>query len=93
MLHFSLPEGLEDVAKFPDLIAELLRRNYTEEEVKKVVGENLIRVFEKAEEVSVIIRKIVLVNSMYKSVLIYRSVVSCKKPGRCSNLVVKISSY
>ena len=52
ILHFSLPEGLEDVATFPDLVAELLRRNYTEDEVKKVVGENLIRVFEKAEEVS-----------------------------------------
>jgi len=57
ILHFSLPEGLGDVSKFPDLIAELLRRNYTEEEVKKVVGENLIRVFEKAEEVSVIMCK------------------------------------
>jgi len=77
-LHFSLPEGLEDVTKFPDLIAELLRRNYTEDEVKKVVGENIIRVFEKAEEVSVIMWKCMLVNSMYKSVLIYPSVVSCK---------------
>lgn len=51
-VYLSLPEGLEDVTKFPDLVAELLRRNYTEEEVKKVVGENLIRVFEKAEQVS-----------------------------------------
>ncbi|RMX42542.1 hypothetical protein pdam_00016720 [Pocillopora damicornis] len=47
-----LPKGLGDVSKFPDLIAELLKRNYTEEEVKKVVGENLIRAFEKAEEVA-----------------------------------------
>ena len=51
-IYLSLPEGLGDVSKFPDLIAELLRRGYTEEEVKKVVGENLIRVFEKAEQVS-----------------------------------------
>lgn len=48
----TLPEGLEDVTKFPDLVAELLRRKYTEDEVKKVVGENLIRVFEKAEQVA-----------------------------------------
>lgn len=48
----TLPEGLEDVTKFPDLVAELLRRKYTENEVKKVVGENLIRVFEKAEKVA-----------------------------------------
>lgn len=47
-----LPKGLGDVAKFPDLIAELLKRNYTADEVKKVVGENLIRAFEKAEEVA-----------------------------------------
>lgn len=52
IIYFSLPKGLGDVSKFPDLIAELLKRNYTEEEVKKVVGENLIRAFEKAEEVS-----------------------------------------
>lgn len=50
--YFSLPEGLEDVTKFPDLVAELVKRGYTEDEVKKVVGENLIRAFEKAEEVS-----------------------------------------
>lgn len=47
-----LPQGLGDVTKFPDLIAELLKRKYTEEEVKKVVGENLIRAFKKAEEVA-----------------------------------------
>ena len=51
-IYLSLPEGLEDVTKFPDLVAELLRRDYTEDEVKKIVGENLIRVFEKAEQVS-----------------------------------------
>jgi len=61
-LNFSLPVGLDDVSKFPDLIAELLRRNYTEDEVKKVVGENLIRVFEKAEEVSMIKHKCKLVD-------------------------------
>ncbi|KAL9976696.1 hypothetical protein ACROYT_G014023 [Oculina patagonica] len=47
-----LPEGLADVTTFPDLVAELLKRGYTDEEVKKVVGENLIRAFEKAEQVA-----------------------------------------
>lgn len=47
-----LPKGLEDVTKFPDLIAELLRRGYSDEDARKVVGENLIRAFEKAEEVA-----------------------------------------
>lgn len=40
------------MSTFPDLIAELLKRGYTDEEVRKVVGENLIRAFEKAEQVS-----------------------------------------
>lgn len=38
--------------KFFDLVVEFFRRNYIEEEVKKVVGENFIRVFEKVEQVS-----------------------------------------
>ncbi|KAK3745581.1 hypothetical protein QZH41_005075 [Actinostola sp. cb2023] len=47
-----LPVGLEDVSKFPDLIAALLKRGYSDEDIKKVAGENLIRVFEKAEQVA-----------------------------------------
>jgi len=42
---------LGDVTTFPNLIAELLKRGYSDEDVKKVVGENLIRTFKKAEEV------------------------------------------
>lgn len=48
----SLPSGLEDVTKFPDLVAELFKRGYSDEDVRKVVGENLIRAFEKAEKVA-----------------------------------------
>ncbi|XP_006152593.1 dipeptidase 1 [Tupaia chinensis] len=47
-----LPVGLEDVSKYPDLIAELLRRNWTEDEVRGVLARNLLRVFRKVEEVS-----------------------------------------
>jgi len=45
----STPAGLEDVSKFPALTAELLRRGYTELEVKKVLGMNLLRVMRAAE--------------------------------------------
>jgi membrane dipeptidase len=45
----SAPSGLEDVSKFPVLTAELLRRGYTELEVKKVLGLNLLRVMRAAE--------------------------------------------
>ncbi len=45
----SAPSGLEDVSMFPVLTAELLRRGYTELEVKKVLGLNLLRVMRAAE--------------------------------------------
>ena len=45
----AAPSGLEDVSKFPALTAELLRRGYTELEVKKVLGLNLLRVMRAAE--------------------------------------------
>jgi membrane dipeptidase len=48
----SVPVGLEDVSKFPDLIAELLRRGWTETEVKKVAGLNILRVMREAERVA-----------------------------------------
>lgn len=48
----EVPVGLEDVSKFPDLIAELLRRGWTEADVKKVAGLNTLRVMREAERVS-----------------------------------------
>ena len=46
------PEGLCDVSHYPDLFAELARRGWTDEEMKKVAGLNLIRVFKTVEVVS-----------------------------------------
>ena len=45
----SVPVGLEDVSKFPDLIAELLRRGWSEQDVRKVTGLNALRVLRAAE--------------------------------------------
>ena len=53
----SLPEGLEDVSTFPDLVAELLRRGYSEPQVKKVVGLNLLRVMRDVEKVAARLRR------------------------------------
>jgi membrane dipeptidase len=44
--------GLEDVSTYPDLIAELLRRGYSDEDVKKITGRNILRVFKRAEQVA-----------------------------------------
>jgi membrane dipeptidase len=48
----SVPVGLENVSKFPDLIAELLRRGWKVEDIKKVVGLNALRVLRDAERVA-----------------------------------------
>lgn len=48
----EVPVGLEDVSKFPDLLAELLRRGWTETDVKKVAGLNALRVLRDAERVA-----------------------------------------
>jgi len=45
----EVPVGLEDVSKFPDLLAELLRRGWSEEDVRKVAGLNALRVLRAAE--------------------------------------------
>lgn len=46
------PQGLEDVSTFPALVAELLRRGYTDDDVEKVLGRNLLRVMRAAEQVA-----------------------------------------
>ena len=51
---FRVPKGLEDVSKFPKLLEELLRRGYSEEDVSKVVGKNLITAMEKMEKVTMV---------------------------------------
>jgi membrane dipeptidase len=48
----SLPVGLEDVSTYPDLFAELLRRGYSEEELQKIAGLNMLRVLRDVEEAS-----------------------------------------
>uniref|UniRef100_A0A3B4HC17 Dipeptidase n=1 Tax=Pundamilia nyererei TaxID=303518 RepID=A0A3B4HC17_9CICH len=47
----SFPHGLEDVSKYPALIQELLRRNWTENELAGVLRHNFLRVFEQVERV------------------------------------------
>lgn len=51
------PKGLEDVTKFPDLVAELLRQGIAEKDVIKIIGGNVLRVWEEADEVSAKLKK------------------------------------
>jgi membrane dipeptidase len=44
--------GLEDVSTYPMLVAELLRRGYTDDEIKKLAHRNILRVLRAAEAVA-----------------------------------------
>jgi membrane dipeptidase len=46
---FALPEGLQDASGYPNLVAELLRRDYTEDEIAQILGENILRVWSEVE--------------------------------------------
>lgn len=48
----SLPIGMEDISKLPALTYELLRRGYSENDVRKILGENFMRAFARAESVA-----------------------------------------
>ena len=45
----SLPTGLKDVSSYPSLIGALLQRGYTENDIEKILGGNLLRVWEEVE--------------------------------------------
>jgi membrane dipeptidase len=45
----SVPVGLEDVSTYPHLMAELLRRGYSDDDVKKIAGRNILRVMRQVE--------------------------------------------
>ncbi len=51
------PVGLDDVSRYPYLTAELLRRGYSDAEVKKVIGGNLLRVMRQVEKVAARLQK------------------------------------
>ncbi len=53
----SVVQGLEDVSTYPALTAELLRRGYKDDEIKKILGLNILRVMRKAEAVSARLQK------------------------------------
>ena len=53
----STPQGLEDSSKFPELFAELIRRGWTDADLKKLAGQNLLRVFRAAEATAARLQK------------------------------------
>lgn len=48
----DMPEGAKDVSMLPNITYELLKRGYSETDIRKILGGNLLRVFAEAERVS-----------------------------------------
>ena len=48
----SLPLGLKDVSEYPNLIAELLRRGYSPDDIAKVCYKNVFRVWNEVISIS-----------------------------------------
>jgi membrane dipeptidase len=47
-----VPEGLEDVSKFPDLIAALMERGWSDTALEKLASRNFLRVMRGVERVA-----------------------------------------
>jgi membrane dipeptidase len=52
-----VPRGLEDVSRFPQLFAELIRRGWSDGDLRKVAGGNIIRAFRAAERAAARLRR------------------------------------
>lgn len=48
----SVPSGLDDVSYFPNMFARMLERGWSESDLIKIAGENLLRVFSEVEKYS-----------------------------------------
>ncbi len=53
----NLPDGLQDVSTYPALLVELSKRGWTEGDLRKVAGENILRAMSTAEQVSARLRR------------------------------------
>jgi membrane dipeptidase len=53
----TVPQGLEDVSKFPELFAELIRRGWSDSDLRKLAGQNLLRVLRGAEATAARLQK------------------------------------
>jgi membrane dipeptidase len=48
----DMPDRAKDVSMLPNITYELLKRGYSEQDIRKVLGGNLLRAFAEAERVS-----------------------------------------
>ena len=50
-LNKRVPENLEDVSKYPNLFAELIADNWSDDDLAKLAGQNILRVLSDVEKV------------------------------------------
>jgi membrane dipeptidase len=48
----DMPQGAQDVSMLPNITYELLKRGYSERDIRKILGENFLRVFAEAERIA-----------------------------------------
>jgi membrane dipeptidase len=48
----SMPEGMDDCTHLPQITEALMRKGYSDEDIRKILGGNLLRVMEATERVS-----------------------------------------
>lgn len=48
----NMPEGMEDCSHLPQITEALMRKGYSDEDIRKILGGNTLRVMEQAEKVS-----------------------------------------
>lgn len=48
----DMPQGAQDVSMLPNITYELLKRGYSEQDIRKILGGNVLRAFAEAERVS-----------------------------------------
>jgi len=48
----SMPEGMEDASKLPKITESLMREGYSDDDIRKILGGNMLRVMEQNEKVS-----------------------------------------
>ncbi len=60
----TVPQGMEDVSGYPLLLAELLRRGYSREDVAKIAGLNVLRVMAEVEQVAAELQRVEAPNDL-----------------------------
>jgi membrane dipeptidase len=54
---FLMPQGIKDVSGFPNITFELIKRGYSEADIRKILGENVLRVMSEVESMSRSLRR------------------------------------